>query len=127
MQQLLLGLFFFSVLLATGNSLSCETCVSHSSDCSGSKVDCASKQDTCMTVTAESTLGAQKSQSTMKSCSTKDVCKSFEDLKGKASTSPISNIPVGSLIKQVVCSKASPAFASFFPAFLGLLLMKLLF
>ncbi|XP_034293823.1 phospholipase A2 inhibitor LNF1-like [Pantherophis guttatus] len=125
--QLLLGLFFFSVLLTTGNSLSCEICNAQSSDCSGSKQECGFDNAVCMKMTTELNVGSQKVQNTMKSCSPKDGCKLFEEQKGKASSSQVPGIPVGAVIKEVICSKAPPSFASFFPAFLGLLLMKLLF
>ncbi|KAL7981058.1 hypothetical protein Chor_005292 [Crotalus horridus] len=108
----------------------CEHCSSQSSDCSGSKQECSLKNAVCMTLTTEVSAGHQKTQATVKGCTPEDTCKGFENLKGKSVTSqnpdgPV--VPAGAVVKQAVCSKASPSFASFFPAFLGLLLMKLLF
>ncbi|XP_015678019.1 phospholipase A2 inhibitor subunit gamma B [Protobothrops mucrosquamatus] len=128
--QLLVGLFFFSVLLTTGSSLMCEHCASQTSDCSGSKQECSLKNAVCMTLTTEVTAGPQKLQATIKGCSPEESCKTFENLKGKTVTSQnpdMPAIPAGAVVKQAVCSRAPPSFASFFPAFLGLLLMKLLF
>ncbi|XP_026546288.1 phospholipase A2 inhibitor and Ly6/PLAUR domain-containing protein-like [Notechis scutatus] len=123
--QLLLGVFFFSVLLATGSALTCEICTSQGSDCTGHTQECNFDNAVCMTLTTE--LGPQKITTTAKSCNTKDACKGLEDLKGKAITQQTSTVPVGAIIKQAICSKAPPSFASFFPAVLGLLLVKLLF
>ncbi|XP_058051907.1 phospholipase A2 inhibitor LNF1-like [Ahaetulla prasina] len=125
--QLLLGLFVFSVLLTAGNSLSCELCSSQGLDCSGSKQECAFDNPVCMKLTTEISVGLEKVQSTVKSCSPKDACKLLEEQKGKTSSSQIPGVPLGAVLKEVTCSKAPPSFASFFPAFLGLLLMKLLF
>ncbi|XP_026579574.1 phospholipase A2 inhibitor subunit gamma B-like [Pseudonaja textilis] len=123
--QLLLGVFFFSVLLTTGSALSCEVCVSQGTDCTGQTQECNNDNAVCMTLTTE--FGPEKFTNTVKSCSTKDACKKFEDSKGKAITQQISTVPPGAIVKQAICSKAPPSFASFFPAFLGLLLVKLLF
>ncbi|XP_015744928.1 phospholipase A2 inhibitor subunit gamma B-like [Python bivittatus] len=133
--QLLLGLFLFSssVLLTAGSSLECETCTSFSADCSGPKQRCPGNNVVCMTLKTEIATGMQ-AQTTMKTCSTEDICKKFAELKGKTPTGQLPNMPSevpsiqpGALIKDVVCSKASPSFALFFPAFFGVLLLKLLF
>ncbi|ETE58602.1 hypothetical protein L345_15675, partial [Ophiophagus hannah] len=108
-------------------ALMCEICTSPNSDCTGSKQECTVDDATCMTLMTEVNLGNQKMTNTAKSCTTKDACKLFEDMKGKATTQQSPNVPVGAIIKQVICSKAPSSFASFFPVVLGLLLMKLLF
>ncbi|KAG8143425.1 putative Gamma type PLA2 inhibitor protein [Naja naja] len=120
--QLLLGLFFFSILLTTGSSMQCEICENGS--CSGTKVECPPETHVCMSVVFNNKENT--AQITMKGCSPKDACKLFEDLIGKEPSTIIPDTPVGVVITEATCSKAPPSFASFFPAVLGLLLMKLL-
>ncbi|XP_039174696.1 phospholipase A2 inhibitor subunit gamma B-like [Crotalus tigris] len=126
--QLLLGLFFFSVLLTTGSSLQCSYCTVVNGYCSGVKQECPNGTDACTTYSLQS-KGDKQIYANFETCTTKKDCKKMEDLVGKTlleNVAPIRGFE-GFIVKEVVCSKAPPLFASFFPAFLGLLLMKLLF
>ncbi|XP_034293825.1 phospholipase A2 inhibitor gamma subunit B-like [Pantherophis guttatus] len=136
--RFLLGLFFFSILLTAGSSLKCEFCASTTSNCSGPEVICSKKNSVCMTVITE-IITKKKIPASMKRCSSVDDCKHYEGLKGKLISGQPLNITdnlggllIGSVIKDVICSEVLSSFASqhslgFFSAFLGLLLMKLLF
>ncbi|XP_058051878.1 phospholipase A2 inhibitor gamma subunit B-like [Ahaetulla prasina] len=135
--RFLMGLFFFSVLLTAGSSLRCEYCVSTTSNCSGPRKVCAHKNSVCMFLITEINTTV-KIPASMKRCSSIDDCKHYESLKGKYLsgqplniTDNLSGLLVGSVIQDVICGKVLFSFAfhlvPFFPAFLGLLLMKLLF
>ncbi|KAG8143426.1 putative Gamma type PLA2 inhibitor protein [Naja naja] len=113
--------------------MKCEYCISTTSNCSGSKQVCSGRNAVCMTLITEITASV-KTPASMKRCSTMDDCKHYENLRGKILsglplniTDNFAGLLVGSVIKDVTCSKAPSSFASFFPAFLGCLLMKLLF
>ncbi|KAK9394466.1 phospholipase A2 inhibitor subunit gamma B [Crotalus adamanteus] len=126
--QLLLGLFFFSVLLTTGSSIQCPYCIAVNGYCSGLKEECPNGTDACMTYSLQH-KEKKEIYANFETCATKKLCKTMEDMIEKP-ISAIGGIPGFSgeaIIKKVGCSKAPPSFASFFPAFLGLLLMKLLF
>ncbi|KAG8143424.1 putative Gamma type PLA2 inhibitor protein [Naja naja] len=112
--QLLLGLFFFSILLTTGSSMQCVKCLAINGYCSNVKEECPYENHVSM-------------QIIIKRCAEKNDCKRYESLKGKADPGRIPEAPPGAVIEEATCSKAPSSFASFFPAFLGLFLMKLLF
>ncbi|KAK9394486.1 phospholipase A2 inhibitor subunit gamma B-like [Crotalus adamanteus] len=127
--QLLLGLCFFSVLLTTGSSVQCSHCISVYVPCSGAKEECPAGADVCMNFSLQHKENKQI-HANFETCAPKKYCKKVEDLIGKPSPeimAAIPGFPGDVTIKEVICSKASPSFALFFPAFLGLLLMKLLF
>ncbi|XP_039174689.1 phospholipase A2 inhibitor subunit gamma B-like [Crotalus tigris] len=126
--QLLLGLFFFSILLTTGSSIQCSYCFVINGYCSGGKQECPAGSDVCMTYSLQS-KGDKQIHANFEACTTKKDCKKMEDLKGKPflDMATIPDFPGEAIIKEVVCSKAPPSFAFFFSAFPGLLLMKLLF
>ncbi|XP_054854656.1 phospholipase A2 inhibitor and Ly6/PLAUR domain-containing protein-like [Eublepharis macularius] len=116
----LLGIFLLSVLLTSGSSLECETCVGQGTTCSGEKQTCPSSQDGCMTAVTELSVGSAKVASIVKGCFGKAACK---ELKPGASASFATP---GSTIKTVECSKAPVSSGSFLLALSGLLLLKLL-
>ncbi|KAM3830360.1 uncharacterized protein M6D78_013475 [Vipera latastei] len=122
--QLLLGLLL-SILLTTGSSLKCEQCTAINTRCSGSKEECPYSNAVCMNLSLK--VARTEVIVTMKRCSRRADCKWYEDQKGKRFYGDIINVSDESIIIDASCSKAPPSFASFFPAFLGLLLMKLLF
>ncbi|XP_061453322.1 phospholipase A2 inhibitor and Ly6/PLAUR domain-containing protein-like [Rhineura floridana] len=112
--QAILGLLLFSVLLTRASSLECESCTSTSQDCSGKRITCPSGADGCMKIVT----GTGGVSITMKACTRMADCQNLQ--VGKAD--PTS----GSLVKEIVCSKATPSSGSLLLALSGLLLKKIL-
>ncbi|XP_060114016.1 phospholipase A2 inhibitor and Ly6/PLAUR domain-containing protein-like [Heteronotia binoei] len=116
----LLGLLLLSVLLTSGYSLECETCMAQAETCSGKKQTCSSGQDACLSAVTEISVGVAKVTSAFKSCFAKASCK---DLKIGSSASFGG---AESIIKKVECSRAPVSSGSFFLALSSLLFLKLL-
>ncbi|XP_048357020.1 phospholipase A2 inhibitor gamma subunit B-like isoform X2 [Sphaerodactylus townsendi] len=115
----LLGLLLFAVLLATGDSLECETCSGQGYNCTGQKEPCSFGLNTCQTLVVESTVEKETIDITVKSCSSKIGCEIL-----KSGTTYKLN---GTLtkIKEVTCK--TPSFsASLFLTLSALLLLKII-
>nr|XP_034976725.1 phospholipase A2 inhibitor and Ly6/PLAUR domain-containing protein-like [Zootoca vivipara] len=117
--QALLGLLFFSLLLATGTSLQCEICTAIGGTCSSDNVECGSGIDTCAVLQYESTPPTVNVSQIIKSCLQKAACEEIQKKVGA------SDAKLGKLTK-VECNKAPGAAASLLLAFFSLLLMKIL-
>ncbi|XP_048357023.1 phospholipase A2 inhibitor PIP-like [Sphaerodactylus townsendi] len=98
-----LGLLLVSVLLATGDSLECETCFGQGDSCTGQKQLCSPDLNTCQTLLFETTVapGEQKFPSIVKSCSSEAGCELL-----KLGTTY--NFPgTMTVIKEVICKAPS--------------------
>ncbi|XP_062818854.1 phospholipase A2 inhibitor LNF2-like [Anolis carolinensis] len=131
--ETLLGLFFCSLLLITGNSLMCEVCQGVGNNCTGKKVTCRVKEDACATmwidVTSDIPEGNLSSHDhenpetvittriISKGCTSMAVCRFLKITIG---------IPAWQkTLRKIVCSLAPPT-AAFLPlTFSGFLLMKI--
>ncbi|CAI5781126.1 A2 inhibitor and Ly6 PLAUR domain-containing protein-like [Podarcis lilfordi] len=113
--QALLGLLFFSLLLATGASLQCEICTATGQTCSSDNVECDPQLDTCAVVQYEPTPPSVNVSKIVKECLVKTDCE-----KKKIGESVLG---LGK-IKTFECNKAPGAAASLLLAFSSLLLMK---
>ncbi|XP_003222865.1 phospholipase A2 inhibitor gamma subunit B [Anolis carolinensis] len=122
-----LGLFLFSVFLATGAGLQCETCVASGDNCSGKKETCPSNSDACHHIVTEMKTGGLDVKTTLKGCGQKSECQRLRGEVGKVVSAQVMGLQAGSVVKSVVCSKASTTSASLLLALSGLLLMKSLF
>ncbi|KAJ6663550.1 hypothetical protein lerEdw1_009629 [Lerista edwardsae] len=115
--QAVLGLVVFSVLLATGASLTCDVCTAQGKTCN-QKVDCPGDADACMSVLTETKVGTTPMYSIVKTCTTKSLCtEKLDQVK--------SQLP-GGMSMTVECSKAPPSAGSLLLALSGLLLLKIL-
>ncbi|KAJ7304090.1 hypothetical protein JRQ81_011614 [Phrynocephalus forsythii] len=114
-----LGLVLVSVLLRTGASLQCETCIGINKSCNGPQTTCEGGLDACATITSEVTIRGVTGFSVVKSCYAKSHC---------SSPPPSVDLSEGTTNTKIECtSGAAPPMASILPlAFSGLLLMKLL-
>ncbi|XP_058052030.1 myosin light chain kinase, smooth muscle-like [Ahaetulla prasina] len=72
--QALVGLFCFSLLLATGTCLECEYCSAFKEDCTGKLQLCGEGQDTCATILTETIIGKANSFTVVKSCYQTSKC-----------------------------------------------------
>ncbi|XP_048355094.1 phospholipase A2 inhibitor PIP-like [Sphaerodactylus townsendi] len=118
-----LGLLLLSVLLISGSSLECDTCMAQANDCTGKKQPCSSGQDRCLDALTVFTMDApspSKITSRVKSCFTKIEC---EKLKPGSS---VNFGMVGAVLKNIECSRAPVISGSFFLALSSFLFLKLL-
>ncbi|KAJ7304093.1 hypothetical protein JRQ81_011617 [Phrynocephalus forsythii] len=69
-----LEFLLFSVFLATGASLDCETCFSLADTCTGSKKACVADQDTCAIISNEIKTGGIAVPTAMKGCQSSRIC-----------------------------------------------------
>ncbi|XP_048357022.1 phospholipase A2 inhibitor gamma subunit B-like isoform X3 [Sphaerodactylus townsendi] len=115
----LLGLLLFAVLLATGDSLECETCSGQGYNCTGQKEPCSFGLNTCQTLVVESTVGGLQVTHISKHCSSKSLCEQYKP------GAPTSRFPDSTIIKEVTC-KAPSFSASLFLTLSGFLLLKIL-
>uniref|UniRef100_A0ACB8FS58 Uncharacterized protein n=1 Tax=Sphaerodactylus townsendi TaxID=933632 RepID=A0ACB8FS58_9SAUR len=70
-----LEVVFFSVLLTSGTSLKCETCIDVGQGCSGSQMICPAGYDTCAIALMETSTGFVKVAVTVKGCASSNSCK----------------------------------------------------
>ncbi|XP_054855645.1 phospholipase A2 inhibitor and Ly6/PLAUR domain-containing protein-like [Eublepharis macularius] len=118
--QALFGLFLFTLLFTTGASLECESCAAEGYNCAGQKQSCPAGLDTCLTLVVEGTTGGQTVTSVGKMCYARILCNLLKP-------GQTFNVPqVTGTIKEVTC-KALSLSASLLVAFLGLLMLKVLF
>nr|XP_060639730.1 phospholipase A2 inhibitor gamma subunit B-like [Anolis sagrei ordinatus] len=121
-----LGLLLFSVFLATGAGLHCETCFTAGDTCSGKQEACPSSSDVCIAMVTEMKSGGASFTTAVKGCNQKSECRRLQGEVGKPVSAQFMNLQAGSVIKSVVCNKASASSTSLLLAIFTLLLKKFL-
>ncbi|XP_054854908.1 phospholipase A2 inhibitor and Ly6/PLAUR domain-containing protein-like [Eublepharis macularius] len=105
------------------NGVQCPACYSTSNSCVSEIINCTGFEDHCFELVSSTRVGEKVIEATMKGCTTKSICLALEEGR----SFPIKRS--GLAVKEGKClprfSRASQPTGLLFPAFSGLLLMKI--